>query len=204
MRFRPSVLISLLTLSVLVRLLPYALSHLGVSIEHDNAIYPWNFSPILPICIFGGAIYAQPRLVYVIPFATFLLGDLGIWALTGRVDWAFYPYQPVVYLSVALVATSGFALRGQRTSPAWSAVAAVGLISSVGFFVLTNFGLWALSNGSVYPHTTAGLVDCYVRALPYFRSTVVSMAVFLPILFSRVTLADVVAVAPRPMTLPGR
>ena len=40
MRFRPSVLISLLTLSVLVRLLPYAISHLGVSIDHDNAIYP--------------------------------------------------------------------------------------------------------------------------------------------------------------------
>ena len=203
MRFRPSVLISLLTLSVVARLVPYALSLLGISIDHGNTIYPWNFSPILPICIFGGAVYAQPRMAYAVPLFTFLVGDLGIWALTGRVDWAFYAYQPVVYLAVALVTTSGFALRGRPTSPAWPAVAGAGLVSSVGFFALTNFGLWALSNGSVYPHTTAGLVDCYVRALPYFRNTLVSMAIFLPILFSRVTLADVVSVARQPTTSPG-
>ena len=90
MRPRPVVLLALLALSVVARLVPYALSTLGVPIDPANTIYPWNFSPILPICLFGGAVYARRRLVYAIPFTTFLVGDLGIWALTGRLDWAFY------------------------------------------------------------------------------------------------------------------
>jgi len=184
---RLRVLLALLALSVVVRLVPYGLSFFGVPINHDNLVYPWNLSPILPLCIFGGAFYAQPMLAYAVPFTTFLLGDLGIWALTGRADWAFYPYQSVVYLSVALVATSGFALRHHRS---WYAVGVTGLISSVGFFFLTNFGLWALGDSTVYPHTLAGLVDCYVRALPYFRNTLISMAVFLPLLFSPAALKE--------------
>lgn len=197
---RLSVLMSLLLLSVVARLVPYALSHLGVSIDPADTIYPWNFSPILPICLFGGACYAQPRLAYAVPFATFLLGDLGIWALTGRADWAFYAYQPVVYLSVALVVTTGFALRGQRS---WRGVAGAGLVSSVGFFVVTNFGLWAFGDGSIYPQTLDGLVDCYVRAIPYLRNTVISMALFLPLLFSPVALKNVGPVAPA-LAVPGR
>lgn len=198
---RLPVLLTLLALSVVVRLVPYALSRLGVSIEHGNTIYPWNFSPILPICIFGGAFYARPLLAYAVPFATFLLGDLGIWALTGRADWAFYPYQSVVYLSVALVATTGFALRGHRS---WHTVGMAALVSSIGFFVLTNFGLWALSESALYPKTFAGLVDCYVRAIPYFRNTLISMAVFLPVLFSPAALKEGARASAEPLTAPGR
>ncbi len=198
---RLPVLLALLALSVVVRLVPYALSQLGVSIDHGNTVYPWNFSPILPICVIGGAFYAQPRLAYAVPFATFLLGDLGIWALTGRPDWAFYPYQPVVYMSVALVATTGFALRGHRS---WRAVGIVGLVSSIGFFVLTNFGLWALGDSSVYPKTFAGFVDCYVRAIPYLRNTLISMAVFLPLLFSPAVLKEAMPAVASPLPSPGK
>lgn len=195
---RIPVILALLALSVGVRLLPYALSHLGVSLDHDNTVYPWNFSPILPICIFGGAVYAQRRLACAVPFTTLLVGDLGIWALTSRYDWALYSYQPVVYLAVVLVATIGFALRGRRS---WRGVAAAGLLSALGFYVLTNFGVWALSDGSVYPHTLAGLADCYVRGLPYLRNTLISMAVFLPLLFSRAALTAPTAAPARTFAL---
>ncbi len=185
MKPRLSLILALLALGIAARLAPYALSHFGLSIDPGNTAYPWNFSPILPVCIFGGAFYGRKIMVYAIPFATYLAGDLGIWALTGRVDWAFYSFQPVVYLSVALVATTGFALKRRRS---WGRVAAAGLISSVGFFLVTNFGLWAFSGGTLYPQTLAGLADCYVRGIPYFRNTLISMAVFLPLLFSRVAL----------------
>ena len=189
---RGSVVVALLTLSVVARLVPYALSTLGMSIDPATTTYPWNFSPILPICIFGGAMYARWRLAYLIPLATFLLGDVGIWALTGRVDWAFYPHQPSVYISVALVVTTGFLVRNGRT---WAGVTAAGLSSSILFFVLTNFGVWALGDGTLYPHTAEGLAACYLRAVPYFRNTLVSMAVFLPLLFSRVGLRETPALA---------
>ena len=64
-------------------------------------------------CRVGGAVYASRRLGHAIPFATFLIGDLGIWTITRRLDWALYAHQPVVYLSVALVATTGFLVRGR-------------------------------------------------------------------------------------------
>lgn len=187
MKPRRSVVWTLLTLSVVIRLVPFALYKFGISIEPEASSYPWNFSPILPICIFGGAFYADRRLAYEIPCAAFLLADLGIWTLTGHPEWAFYKNQPVVYLSVALVVTTGFLVRNRRS---WSRVAGAGLLSATAFFTVTNFGVWAFGEETVYPHTLTGLVDCYVRALPYFRSTLISMAVFLPLLFSRVALAD--------------
>lgn len=200
MKLRFSLILGLLALGLAARLAPYALSHFGISIDPGNTVYPWNFSPILPVCIFGGAFFGRKFMVYTIPFATYLIGDLGIWALTGRVDWAFYSFQPVVYLSVALVATTGFALRRKQS---WARVAAAGLVSSVGFYLVTNFGLWAFSGGTLYPQTLAGLTDCYVRGIPYFRNTLISMAVFLPLLFSRVAVKEPVSARPYPFASPG-
>ena len=193
---RRSLIVLLFALSVAVRLVPYALARLGEPIDPESTAYPWNFSPILPICLFGGAVYARREWVFAIPLAVYLLGDVGIWMLTGRPDWAFYADQPVVYLSVAMVAAAGFALRRERT---WPRVAAVGLGSSIGFFLVTNFGVWAFGGGAVYPHTLAGLGECYVLAIPFLRNTLVSMAVFLPILFSRVGLKATVAAARNPL-----
>ena len=106
-----------------------------------------------------------------------------------------------MYLSVASVATTGFALRGHRS---WREIAGAGLVSSLGYCVLTNFGVWAFGDGTVYPHTAAGLIDCYVQAISYFRNTLISMAVFLPLLFSRVSLkAATPATSPRLATERG-
>ncbi len=185
MKPRLSVIVAMLALSVGVRLAPYLLAQFGMSIDPGRTTYPWNFSPMLPLCLFGGAFFAQARAAFAVPLSAWLLGDLGILALTGRVDWAFYPNQPLVYLSLMLVATLGFALRNERQ---WTRVAGAGLASSVGFFVITNFGVWAFGDGLLYPKTLSGLVDCYVRAIPFFRNTFISMAVFLPLLFSRVAL----------------
>ena len=186
-RIRLSVLATLLAAGVAMRLAPYALSLLGLPIDPETTTYPWNFSPILPVCLFAGAAFADRRLSFLLPFATFLLGDLGIWLLTGRADWAFYSSQPVVYLCIALVVAMGFLARNRRT---WPRIAVSGLLAATAFFVVTNFGVWALADGSRYPHTLAGLLDCYVQAIPFFRNTLISMAVFLPLLFSPLTLAS--------------
>lgn len=195
LRVRLSVVGPLLALSVGTRLIPYALSSFGLPIEPDTTLYPWNFSPILPLCILGAAVYANPGWAYLVPLATYALGDVGVLALTGRTDWAFYAYQPAVYTALVLVVSIGFLARYQRT---WCVIAAAGIGASLAFFVVTNLAVWALGGGRVYPLTAAGLVDCYVRALPFFTRTVVSMAIFLPILFSRVGLMPALNPARRP------
>lgn len=185
---RWSTIFGFLALSVVFRLIPFALLKFDVQVHPETTTYPWNFSPILPICLFGGAMYTNPRAVYVVPWATYLLGDLGIWALTGRLEWALYANQPVVYLSLALVASTGFLVRGHHS---WRRIVTAGVLASTVFFVVTNFGVWAFGDGTLYPKTVAGLVECYFRAIPYYRNTLVSMVVFLPILFSRLSLIDV-------------
>ena len=113
--------------------------------------------------------------------------------MTERADWALYGGQPVVSLAVALVATCGLLMRERRS---WGRLAGSGLLAALGFFVVTNFAVWAFGGGLRYPMTAAGLFECYVQAIPFFRNSLISMAVFLPLMFSRVTLRD-------PSLIPG-
>jgi hypothetical protein len=57
-----------------------------------------------------------------------------------------------------------------------------GLLGSVLFFLCTNFAVWA-SDG-LYAQSLAGLVECYTLALPFFRHTLTSDALFVGVLFS--------------------
>jgi hypothetical protein len=190
LRPRRSLLLALLLVSVAIRLVPYLLARAGVSIDPASTVYPWNFSPLLAASLFGGACLADRRLAFLLPVGAYLLGDLGIWLVTGRLDWAFYSYQPIVYLSVALVVASGFLARSRRTA---GRVAGAGLLSAIAFFLITNAGVWIGGGGVRYPLTAAGLLDCYVQAIPFFRNSLISMAVLLPVLFSRVGLTPVAA-----------
>jgi hypothetical protein len=49
------------------------------------------------------------------------------------------------------------------------------------FFITTNFAVWAFE--SDYAKTAAGLAECYVQALPFFRSMVYGDVFYLAILF---------------------
>ena len=151
-RPRRSALVTLLLLSLGARLAPFLLLQLGVTIDPGQGFYPWNFSPLLPIGLFGPA---------------------------------FYAHQPVVYLSVAMVVVSGLLLRRDRSA---ARVASAGLLASTAFFLFSNFGVWAFGGGVRFALTPAGLIECYIMGLPYYRNTLISMVVFLPILFSRVSL----------------
>jgi uncharacterized protein DUF6580 len=49
------------------------------------------------------------------------------------------------------------------------------------FFGVTNFGVWAF--GSLFPKTAAGLLACYVAAIPFFKNTLVGDAIYTAVLF---------------------
>src|SRR5258705_4637825 len=118
--------------------------------------HPPNFTPIAAIALFGGAQFSSKRAAFLVPLAGMFLSDL---------VFGFYAITPVVYGSFALTVCLGLWVRLRRSvqRTAFAAVA-----SAVLFFVLTNFGVWAIDN--LYPKTTAGLVDCYVAAIPFFRN----------------------------------
>ncbi|MEO1993912.1 MAG: DUF6580 family putative transport protein [Planctomycetaceae bacterium] len=182
-RTRFGLFAAILVYSVCMRLLPFILMQFGMTIDPKTTIYPWNFSPLPAICLFGGACFAQKRWAFFIPLSAFLIGDFAIWAVTGNRGWAFYPNQPVVYGSVALIVVLGFLLRERRSVPG---IAGTGLLAATLFFLITNFGVWAL--GTTYPKDIAGLLTCYAAGLPFFGRSVASMMVFSAVLFAPVML----------------
>lgn len=180
---RFAVLFAVLGLVILCRVLPYLLQSLGISFDVESSTYPWNFSPALPVAIFGAAYFTHKANALVLPLGIFLLSDLMIWLITGNIAWALYGAQTFVYGSLLLVAISGFLLRQNQSG---LRLAMVGFSSATMFFVVSNFGVWI--SGSYYPHSVAGLIDCYFQAIPFYRNSLISMVVFLPILFSKLGL----------------
>ena len=65
--------------------------------------------------------------------------------------------MPFVYASFVVTVFLGFLVR-HRLTPL--TVGGAALMGSVLFFIVTNFGVWLVSN--LYPKTLAGLVSCYV------------------------------------------
>lgn len=179
LRIRWPLVATIFGYTLAVRLLPYVLHRFGMQLDPDGSYYPWNFSPAFAVCLFSGAFCTDRRLSGILPLATFLVSDLGIWGLTGRVEWAFYPWQFAVYLSLLFCTTLGFLLRERRNS---LRIAGTGLLGCTVFFVVTNFAVWAL--GTTYPRTPAGLADCYIAAIPYFRNSLLGTVFFSTVLFS--------------------
>jgi hypothetical protein len=54
----------------------------------------------------------------------------------------------------------------------------MGIVSSVFFFLYTNFGWWMVS--SMYPHTLDGLIQCYAMGLPFFKNNLIGNLIFVP------------------------
>jgi hypothetical protein len=123
--------------------------------------HPENFTPVLAVALFGGAMLSS-RLAYVVPLAAMFLSDL----LLGQAfDWMTL----VVYGCFLAAVGLGQWLGRHRT---WAKTGIAALSGSLLFFVVTNFAVWVAPDGqALYPHTLDGLVECYWMALPFFRNS---------------------------------
>ncbi|MBI1804339.1 MAG: hypothetical protein HY033_04505 [Ignavibacteriae bacterium] len=137
--------------------------------------HPPNFAPITALALFGG-VYLDRKHTFIVPIAAMLISDYFIGFYTGMM-W--------VYASFTAIGFIGLWLRNHR-----GVVQTVGatLAGSVLFFVVTNFGVWISSQVS-YPHNFAGLVECYVAAIPFFRNTVLGDALYVTAMFGLYELA---------------
>src|SRR5262249_34833653 len=132
MRARLAVLITIVFSAAFFRLMPH----------------PPNLTPIAAMALFGGAYFGDKRLAFLVPIAALFVSDLGL---------GFYSQMPIVYATFALIVCIGFWLRQRRTL---LPIAGATLASSILFYGMTNFAVWAF--GSLYPKTLAGLLACYV------------------------------------------
>ncbi|MDX2227812.1 MAG: DUF6580 family putative transport protein [Verrucomicrobiae bacterium] len=128
-----------------------------------------NFQPIFAMALFGGATFEDRRQAFLIPLAALVISD---WVL------GFHNLMLLVYLMFVVTVVIGLWVRKQTSI---ERIALGSFVSATLFFLVTNFGVWI--DGSLYPLTTAGLVNCYTMALPFYGRTLLSFAVFGTLLF---------------------
>jgi len=156
--WRP-VAVSLTVLGAVARLLPH----------------PPNFAPVGATSLFAGA--RLPRWqAYLVPLVAL--------AVTDPILSPFYGFQPYskyllfTYLSVLVSVWLG---RRLRNTESISRIAAVTVVNSIQFFLITNFGSWLWFQA--YPRTAAGLASCYISAIPFFGWTLSSDILYTAVLF---------------------
>lgn len=126
-----------------------------------------NFVPLAAIALFSGA-YLNRKYAVIVPLVLYVVSDL----ILGLHNVVFFTWG-----SIILISFLGTALRDKKTFPN---ILGFTLISSVLFFIITNFGVWVMG---WYPRTLSGLVQCYVMAIPFFRASLLSNLVYAGVLF---------------------
>ncbi|HSE50100.1 MAG TPA: DUF6580 family putative transport protein [Terriglobales bacterium] len=139
-----------------------------------------GFAPLTAALLYFGA--RQPRARMWAPLAMLIAGDvaLNVWVYhlplgaDQVVSWAFY---------CALMLFGGVLRENQVPLR----VGGVALSSSVAFFLVSNFAVWAV--WAMYPKTLAGLSACYIAGLPFFRNALIGDLAWTAVFFGAPALA---------------
>jgi hypothetical protein len=127
-----------------------------------------NVNPVAAIALFGAAYLPNKKLAILVPLTLMIASDL----VLGLHDIIFYTWGATLLISLI-----GLALKNSKKT---SVILTGSLASSVAFFIVTNFGVWA---AGWYPHTLNGLSQCFMAGIPFFRNFLASTVVYSSLLF---------------------
>jgi len=143
------------------------------------APHPPNFAPIGGVALFGGA-KLRGWQAYLVPLLAMAITDpIRSWMEGGFPAYSWFTL--ITYSSFVISVVLGRLFL--RDSPNLPRIAAVAFLGSLQFFLITNFAVWAGAH-SLYAHTWAGLVECYIAALPFFGRTVLADLFYTGVLFA--------------------
>ena len=145
----------------------------------------WNLMPVGALALFAGS-RLRTRSAWLVPLAVMFVSDLLLIYPLAKLDPPSSAFSlirtPIIYASFALYVGLGRLVRQNELSP-WK-VGGAALLGSVQFFLLTNFATWRVSITSpppppelmeyYYTPDLAGLVTCYVKAIPFYKNTLAS------------------------------
>ncbi len=118
--------------------------------------HPPNFAPIGGLALFSGA-RLDKKQAFILPLAAMFVSDLFL---------GFHSTMIYVYVSFALIVLIGMRLKKIKLANLFLA----SLSSSILFYLITNFGVWASTN--IYAKNFSGLINSYLMGLPFFRNTI--------------------------------
>jgi hypothetical protein len=122
----------------------------------------WAFTPTAAAAVFAGFYFSRVAVAAMVPLAILAISDLILPAYDN------IPVLLVTYAAMIAPIWLGRLLRGEHRATATALkLTLCGLVPATLFFFASNFAVWAFQ--SDYEKSVAGLVDCYVAALPFYR-----------------------------------
>jgi hypothetical protein len=132
--------------------------------------HPPNFTPIIAVAIMSSYFFKNINLSLLILLIAMLISDLFI---------GFYENMIFVYVSLLLIT---FVFHKISNKINFKNLFICGFAGSLIFFVVSNFGVWALGSPGVYDiayeKSLSGLIECYILAIPFFVNTFLSTIIF--------------------------
>lgn len=141
-----------------------------------------NFTPIAAMALFGGVYFSDKRLALVIPLIAMLLSDIAMQVIFG---WGFHNTMIYVYLGFILTSLIGMMV---RRNVSFLSVTAGSILSSILFFIITNFGVWAAFGTEM---GITGLYTTYLMGIPFFAPTLLGDLFFNGVLFGAFYFAQI-------------
>ena len=135
--------------------------------------HPPNATPVAAMALFAGAMFNNRWLAFAIPIFAMFLSDLWLGL-----------HSTILYVYLGLVCTVVIGSTLKKISALNLCVAV--LISSLIFYLLTNFGAWL--HHEMYPRTINGLVQSYIAGLPFLRNSLIANFVFTFLVFYSINL----------------
>ena len=114
--------------------------------------HPPNFTPIVALALFGSTTFTNKWFGLLLPIIAMGISDLYL---------GFYSISIWVYTSFFLISLLGLYWKKIKVKNV--------LISSLIFFIITNFGVWLMGG---YPKTIQGILLCYTMAVPFFINSI--------------------------------
>ncbi len=142
----------------------------------------WCVTPTAAVAIFAGLYFSRIAIAILVPLAILAISDLGLPAYDN------IPVMIATYVVMTLPVWFGRLQRGDH--PRWLAGMRWGLFALLPatlFYLVTNFAVWAFQ--SSYEKSLAGLAQCYVAAVPFYRWMLTGDVFYLAVLLGCLALA---------------
>ena len=137
---------------------------LGIILISRFLPHPPNFTPIISLAILMPIFFKKDQISLILIISGMFITDIFL---------GFYSTFIITYLTLILIFYFNKIFLKNIN---FKNLIFTSLISSVIFFILTNFGVWAF--GNMYEKNMMGLFNCYYLAIPFFHNTVLSTTLF--------------------------
>lgn len=137
--------------------LVFAITTIAIIVLYRILPHPVNFAPVVALCLFNGINLKNKFYALVIPLVAIFLSDMFLGGYYQGFYWQYIAYALIVLLSFV-----------SRSNVNPVSVFIVAILSSLVFFLVSNFGVWAST--SLYASSLSGLAMCLTAGIPFIKN----------------------------------